>query len=380
MNRLARDFGKEFISSKAEKEFSDKTTAQSWMNSQKEILKETVRIAFYELINCDSLREYFDNLIDSFFELSVLSNKKVIVRSNYDIFHASDESHEVILSSFYAARSVFLFFIYMPLARRGSLDQSRDYSIILGPDFFGDPLVGDGLVKLNILNTSNLLQSGSAHEQIKVFIDGAKEKVSALSSRLEVDIGKLDDYKSEAQDSLDDFIMKAKKDLESVKATVLEFGKLDSAEKIWMSKKKVRYVVAIIGYILLLSLALFVLYLSFYYWGAIRSEVIDRLSTKDGYYALPFILVPVIFVGWVLRLIARVLSNSFILADDAAQRQALLQTYYRLVSDKNAEMEPRDRLLVLNALFRPIPGQQVDEINPPTFADIAGDIFKTKGS
>jgi hypothetical protein len=73
---------------------------------------------------------------------------------------------------------------------------------------------------------------------------------------------------------------------------------------------------------------------------------------------------------WLTRIIVRLVFTAQALADDAVQRRAFLETYLRLVRDPDAKMETSDRILVLNAIFRPLPGHQTEDVAPPTIADL----------
>jgi hypothetical protein len=58
------------------------------------------------------------------------------------------------------------------------------------------------------------------------------------------------------------------------------------------------------------------------------------------------------------------------LAHDARQRHAIIRTYLRLLGDPKKPINEKERILALAALFRPLPGQGLDDVNPPTIADL----------
>ena len=58
----------------------------------------------------------------------------------------------------------------------------------------------------------------------------------------------------------------------------------------------------------------------------------------------------------------------------------MLETYFNLISDPNAKFEDKERSLILKAIFRPLPGQKCDEVNPPTLPDFVKDHFGGKDS
>lgn len=79
---------------------------------------------------------------------------------------------------------------------------------------------------------------------------------------------------------------------------------------------------------------------------------------------------PLALYFWVIRLIIRFNLRSLALADDAKQRMTMMDTYFYLLEKQGAVKE--DRALILNALFRPGPGQVSDNVDPPNFTELVG--------
>lgn len=213
-----------------------------------------------------------------------------------------------------------------------------------------------------------------------VVIDGEK-KVSIIESSIEKMVAEIQSKEGEAGLKIDGIVKDTKEKLEGLRAAGLEMAKLSSAMEIWGSKRRRHGRLAWGGSALFVVFLISVFWLMFGEWAFVREEILIPLRSPGaagGYAYLAAFAVPVIAVGWVLRIFTKVINSSFVLSDDAAQREALLKTYYQLVADKEADMKPSDRLLVLNALFRPLPGHHNEDINPPTFADVVGDIFKAK--
>jgi hypothetical protein len=113
-------------------------------------------------------------------------------------------------------------------------------------------------------------------------------------------------------------------------------------------------------------------------------DLLSKIPTKvDGdiaYGTLALTFVPIIAVGWVLRIIGRSITSSLTLKEDADHRRSMLETYFNLISDPNAKFEDKERSLILNAIFRPLPGQHPDEVAPPTLPDLIKDHFGGKDS
>ncbi len=83
---------------------------------------------------------------------------------------------------------------------------------------------------------------------------------------------------------------------------------------------------------------------------------------------LVVITVPLGLYFWLIRLIVKFNARSIALMDDARQRHTMMDTYFNLIEENAAVKE--DRALILNALFRPTPGQSSDDVEPPNFIDL----------
>lgn len=80
-------------------------------------------------------------------------------------------------------------------------------------------------------------------------------------------------------------------------------------------------------------------------------------------------LVPSFFAVWLLRTILRIALSNLALADDARHRVTLIQTFRSLLEHEK-KLEAPDRILMLQALFRPSPGSGDDESAPPNWFDV----------
>lgn len=80
------------------------------------------------------------------------------------------------------------------------------------------------------------------------------------------------------------------------------------------------------------------------------------------------IAAPLVLYLWMVRIIVRLNMHSLVLADDAHQRRTIMDTYIHMIEKQIAQRE--DRALLLNAIFRPPPGQVNDSVEPPNFAEL----------
>ena len=104
------------------------------------------------------------------------------------------------------------------------------------------------------------------------------------------------------------------------------------------------------------------------------SQPIQAPATPSPLVELAFskfviLLVPGFFAVWVLRIVLKVGLSNLALADDARHRVTLVETFLAMMehSDKLSEA---DRILMLQALFRPIPGSTDDDTGPPNWFDM----------
>jgi hypothetical protein len=83
---------------------------------------------------------------------------------------------------------------------------------------------------------------------------------------------------------------------------------------------------------------------------------------------LVIVSAPLALYFWAIKLIVRYNTRSMVLMDDARQRQTTMDTFFNLIENNKAS--PKERGLMLNALFKPLPGQGDENIEPPNFIDL----------
>lgn len=119
-----------------------------------------------------------------------------------------------------------------------------------------------------------------------------------------------------------------------------------------------------------MALSSIVIYYFVQHLSEFSTELPHDATGNVPYVGLLLVLIPMLGAAWLLRLISRFLNNNQVLADDARHRQVMTQTYLALVADPNSQVTEKDRLIMLNAIFRPLPGAQTDEVAPPTVLDL----------
>jgi hypothetical protein len=166
------------------------------------------------------------------------------------------------------------------------------------------------------------------------------------------------------------FVSDEREKLSAFKQSLSEEVKLRSASSLWSGRARWHRFVAVIS----LTAFIGILCAALWYIGTQFKQIVDLLPRdKDShieYVSVALLAIPAIGIGWGLKVLARFIQNNSILGDDSRQRQAMTRTYLALVADKDSGVTEKDRLVMLNAIFRPLPGTQVDEVAPPTILDL----------
>ena len=89
------------------------------------------------------------------------------------------------------------------------------------------------------------------------------------------------------------------------------------------------------------------------------------------------ILVPGFFAVWLLRVLLKVGLSNLAIADDARHRVTLVGMF-RSLTEHGAQVSEADRILMLNALFRPTPGTTDDDTGPPNWFEVMMEQLKSR--
>ncbi|MCW2274783.1 hypothetical protein GJ654_19140 [Rhodoblastus acidophilus] len=181
-----------------------------------------------------------------------------------------------------------------------------------------------------------------------------------------------------SEKNIDEFIETSTQKVIAIKALAHESSSLESAANIWKSKVIKHYFVFILGIIALSVLSVGFAWAVLWNIDAIISHLPKKTDGDIPYGALAIMIIPLLACLWVLRIAGLWITNAQTLAEDSEQRRAMLDTYFALVADENAKMEQSDRILILNAIFRPLPGHQTEDVAPPSLLDLASDAMGGK--
>ena len=81
------------------------------------------------------------------------------------------------------------------------------------------------------------------------------------------------------------------------------------------------------------------------------------------------LLVPGFFAVWFMRIVLKIALTNLGLADDARHRVTMVETFLSLMQHSD-HVDDADRILMLQALFKPIPGSNDEEATPPNWFDV----------
>ncbi|WP_297836789.1 DUF6161 domain-containing protein [uncultured Roseibium sp.] len=145
---------------------------------------------------------------------------------------------------------------------------------------------------------------------------------------------------------------------------------LETAMNLWKTKARSHTRLFFLGASIFAVAILGPLATLLFEWRYVVAEFAN-LIPKDQSFAfggLLIVTIPVLGYAWILRLISRFTISNMMLADDASQRRVLANTYIRLVG-QGAANDEHDRAIMLNALFRALPGSKEQDLQPPNLTD-----------
>lgn len=143
---------------------------------------------------------------------------------------------------------------------------------------------------------------------------------------------------------------------------------LQNSAKFWAETAKNKghqWQFALIVFASMIIIPLFVFYFNA---NAVTDWVLKITSTSSNGFSvsgLAVVSLPAILYGWLLKNVSRIFIQNMLIADDASHRRALAITYIGLAKNQKLAVTDQDRVLILNALFRPTPSNSTDE-GPPT--------------
>jgi hypothetical protein len=203
----------------------------------------------------------------------------------------------------------------------------------------------------------------SKQPDFKSLADLRTQVEAYLSNAQERDTKRMNDWVS--------FQTEKQNELAKLKESLEEKIALKAAVKVWSAKISGHSTTFYVSFGLLVVVTVLLL-VAIFCWRHEISTFLHSLAPEGGdlrYGFLVLTLIPVLAIGWLLRIGGKVATQALTLKADAEQRSAMVSTYLSLIADPNAGVDKSDRSIVLNALFRPLPGESED-ISPPSFVEL----------
>lgn len=176
---------------------------------------------------------------------------------------------------------------------------------------------------------------------------------------------------NERSATFETFLDEAKQSITAARRQATEAGVLLHATRLWARKAILHGAGFWFGLAVMAGVICTSLYLAYWHAPAFLAALPKKPDGEVTYVTVALLTICAIAAGWLLRFIGRFVTENMVLQTDADQRRVMLQTYLALVGDKDARMEQADRTLILNAVFRPLPGHQSEDVAPPTLLDLA---------
>jgi hypothetical protein len=207
---------------------------------------------------------------------------------------------------------------------------------------------------------SNVYELGGRAERASVrAVDMADNAVLAFEAVMERRTREFDETIKEGQEQLIAF-----------KQSLSEEVKVRAASQLWNDRATSHRWSMIVCFILFATIVTATITTLVVWFREVISILPRDNNNHIEYAGLALVVIPAIGIGWLLRIFARFVQSNNVLADDARQRQAMIRTYLSLVGEKDSGVTDKDRLIMLNAIFRPLPGGQSEEVAPPTVLDL----------
>ena len=151
----------------------------------------------------------------------------------------------------------------------------------------------------------------------------------------------------------------------------------ESSVKYWSDKaerhKKIRNISGVVFCAGISILSALAFYYGQEFFDVPVQPIVDHSSNSSS---LDFLLqrivvliIPTFLIVWFLRITVRLFLTNSALADDAEERVTMVKTF-RALLEHEEKMDPQDRILMLQALFRPAANASDDDGAPPNWFDV----------
>lgn len=222
----------------------------------------------------------------------------------------------------------------------------------------------DGLARLNAVSDETISKAASAAKKVN--------EVASEAQRQEKQINELVESVAASKDNVQAFANSLREELKTSTTKELWKNRGDA------SMRSFRLSAAVIATMMAAPLLSLVFFGDGFADGFVKlanapftnlgADPTAAQLTAATLSRLILISAPIALYFWAIKLIVRYNNRSMTLMDDARQRHTTMDTYFHLIEKNGAT--PEERGLMLNALFRPIPGQGQENVEPPNFMEL----------
>ncbi len=229
----------------------------------------------------------------------------------------------------------------------------------------------------HIINTGENLQN-KLSASVESFVKRREEEIKQLDELHQ-------NIKMDIDTKLGEVEKKANTRIESVASGIVTNKALESAFTLWDDKKIRHWWAFYIGVGLFIALILIVGVSAYKHFDPILEFLSKIFASSNGSIAdivsrVVLITIPIGIAIWVLRALLRWANLNLALAEDAAQRSVMAQTYVNLLTSGDVTEDKDDRKVMLEAIFRPLPGIQEMDTAPPSIINFSNPNTTKKSS
>jgi hypothetical protein len=167
----------------------------------------------------------------------------------------------------------------------------------------------------------------------------------------------------------DEFVESKRKEFERIENTYADALKLQNAFQYFVNKSENHRSLSIYAFALFYSMIVLIIMIALYNWNSILHYV-SLLQKDNNIFGLGLFTVFAAAIAWILRLVSRFYIQNISLWADAEQRATFVKTYLALQKEGGIDAQEKERILVLNAIFRATADQKDEDLAPPNLSEL----------
>ena len=191
-------------------------------------------------------------------------------------------------------------------------------------------------------------------------IDEMSQRAEQISARIAaIQEAQADEWKT--------LVTNSKEEMDALKQQIADGLRLEASRSLWLVRAA-RHLWWMVGaFIALLAAVTAAVWIIVYFAIPHLEPTPVEIMTRSNFstHKLALTIICIVGVAWVLRFVASSMIENKTLRADSQHRQSILET--KLAVRGEVGLKDEERVIILTALFRPLPGQGPDE-NPPTVA------------